>query len=70
MALKSIITILVEGSLALPGETTEFLPCSALTRHHLFCTLLANNAPGAFSRFLQMGIKPFLKDKAELWPPA
>ena len=70
MALTSINCILAQATLVNSEHCPEFSSPAALTRPSVFCTLLSNNAPGAFSHFLNMRIKPFLKEIAELWAPA
>ena len=41
-------------------ETVDIAINSAMTGHLVFSTLHANDAPTAFSRFLEMGAKPYL----------
>ena len=42
------------------GETAHIAVESAMTGHRLFSTVHTNDAPGAISRFMDMGIEPFL----------
>ncbi len=42
------------------GETAEIAIQAALTGHLVFSTLHTNDAPGALTRLLDMGVKPFL----------
>ena len=42
------------------GETAEIAVQSALTGHMVFSTLHTNDAAGALTRLLEMGIEPFL----------
>ncbi len=41
-------------------ETAEIAISAAMTGHLVFSTLHTNDAPGAFTRLVEMGIKPFL----------
>ena len=42
------------------GETADIAIRAALTGHLVFSTLHTNDAPGAFTRLIDMGIEPFL----------
>ena len=42
------------------GETADIAIRAALTGHLVFSTLHTNDAPGAFTRLVDMGIEPFL----------
>ena len=42
------------------GETAEIAVQSALTGHMVFSTLHTNDAAGALTRLVEMGIEPFL----------
>ncbi|NLJ55891.1 MAG: type II/IV secretion system protein [Firmicutes bacterium] len=42
------------------NETAEIATRAALTGHQLFSTLHTNDAPGAVTRLLDMGVEPFL----------
>lgn len=42
------------------GETAESAIQAALTGHLVFSTLHTNDAPGAFTRLVDMGVEPFL----------
>ncbi len=42
------------------GETAHIAVESAMTGHRLLSTVHTNDAPGAVSRFLDMGVEPFL----------
>lgn len=42
------------------NETAEIATRAALTGHQVFSTLHTNDAPGAATRLLDMGVKPFL----------
>ena len=46
------------------GETAEIAIQAALTGHLVFSTLHTNDAPGAITRLLDMGVKPFLVSSA------
>ena len=45
-------------------ETAEIAISAAMTGHLVFSTLHTNDAPGAFTRLVEMGIKPFLVSSA------
>ncbi|OHE79867.1 MAG: hypothetical protein A3G75_11425 [Verrucomicrobia bacterium RIFCSPLOWO2_12_FULL_64_8] len=45
-------------------ETAEIAISAAMTGHLVFSTLHTNDAPGANTRLVEMGIKPFLVDSA------
>lgn len=45
-------------------ETAEIATRAALTGHQVFSTLHTNDAPGAVTRLLDMGVKPFLLSSA------
>lgn len=47
-------------------ETAEIATRAALTGHQVFSTLHTNDAPGAVTRLLDMGVKPFLLNSALL----
>jgi len=42
------------------GETAEIAIRAALTGHQVFSTLHTNDAPGAITRLIDMGVEPFL----------
>ena len=42
------------------GETAESAIQASLTGHLVFSTLHTNDAPGAFTRLIDMGVEPFL----------
>lgn len=46
------------------AETAEIAIRSALTGHLVFSTLHTNDAPGATTRLIEMGVKPFLVSSA------
>jgi type II secretion system protein E len=46
------------------SETAEIAIRSALTGHLVFSTLHTNDAPGATTRLIEMGVKPFLVSSA------
>ena len=49
-------------------ETAEIAINAALTGHLVFSTLHTNDAPGAITRLVDMGVKPFLVASAPSWP--
>ncbi|HID07450.1 MAG TPA: type II/IV secretion system protein, partial [Armatimonadetes bacterium] len=62
-ALRSILRhdpdIIMVGEIR-DSETAEIAIHSALTGHFVFSTLHTNDAPGAITRLLEMGMEPFL----------
>ena len=46
------------------NETAEIATRAALTGHQVFSTLHTNDAPGAVTRLLDMGVRPFLLTSA------